>query len=96
MYDDYFEKELLTVDDVMDILYLGKNTVYGLPISGELNGILFGRAWRILKDSIQEMIERKRNNMRESSKFIIRLGLRTKIRISIGLRKEPFIFKKED
>ena len=63
MYDDYFEKELLTVEEVMDILYLGKNTVYGLLRSGELKGIRFGRVWRIPKDSIREMIERKRSSM---------------------------------
>lgn len=63
MYDDYFEKELLTVEEVMGILYLGKNTVYGLLRSGELKGVRFGRVWRIPKDSIREMIERKHENM---------------------------------
>ena len=63
MYDDYFEKEMLTVEEVMEILYLGKNTVYGLLRSGELKGVRFGRVWRIPKDSIREMIERKRENM---------------------------------
>lgn len=63
MYDDYFEKELLTVEEVMEILYLGKNTVYGLLRSGELKGIRFGRVWRIPKDSIRKMIERKCENM---------------------------------
>ena len=63
MYDDYFEKELLTVEEVMEILYLGKNTVYGLLRSGELKGIRFGKVWRIPKDSIWEIIERKRENM---------------------------------
>ena len=58
MYE-VFEKELLTVDEVMDMLYLGKNTVYELLRSGELKGIRFGRVWRIPKESIREMIERK-------------------------------------
>lgn len=58
MYD-YFEKELLTVDEVADVLYLGKNTVYELLRSGELKGIKFGRVWRIPRNSIKIMIEEK-------------------------------------
>ena len=58
MYD-YFEKELLTVDEVAEVLYLGKNTVYELLSSGELKGIKFGRVWRIPRNSIKVMIEEK-------------------------------------
>lgn len=58
MYD-YFEKELLTVDEVMEVLCLGKNTVYNLLRSGELRGIKFGRVWRIPKDNILLMINKK-------------------------------------
>ena len=58
MYD-YFEKELLTVDEVAEVLYLGKNTVYELLRSGELKGIKFGRVWRIPRNSIKIMIEEK-------------------------------------
>ena len=60
MYNDFLEKELLTVDEVMEILYLGKNTVYELLRSGELEGIRFGRAWRVPKESIKELIEEKK------------------------------------
>lgn len=59
MYE-YYEKELLTVDEVAEVLYLGKNTVYDLLRSGELKGIRFGRVWRVPKESINEMITRKR------------------------------------
>ena len=56
---EYFDKELLTVDEVMEILYLGRNTVYDLLRSGELKGIKFGKVWRIPKESIREMITKK-------------------------------------
>ena len=59
MYEEFLEKELLTVDEVADILYLGKNTVYELLRSGELKGIKFGRIWRIPRNSIKVMIEEK-------------------------------------
>lgn len=62
MYD-YFEKELLMVDEVAEILCLGKNTVYDLLRSGELEGIRFGRVWRVPKDSIQRMINKKRKGL---------------------------------
>ena len=60
MYNDFLEKELLTVDEVMEILYLGKNTVYGLLRSGELEGIRFGRVWRVPKESIKDLIEKRK------------------------------------
>ena len=66
MYE-YYEKELLTVDEVTEILYLGKNTVYDLLRSGELKGIRFGRVWRIPKENIKELITRK---MMEDIKII--------------------------
>ena len=59
MYD-YFDKELLTVDEVSELLCLGKNTVYELLRSGELEGIRFGRIWRIPKDSIKKLINQKK------------------------------------
>ena len=63
MYEDFLEKELLTVDEVAEILYLGKNTVYSLLRSGELQAIRFGRVWRIPKESIKKMINEKKNSM---------------------------------
>ena len=35
LYEEYLEKELLTVDEAMEILYLGRNTVYDLLEKGE-------------------------------------------------------------
>lgn len=47
---------LLTPKDVMDILGVGKNTVYRLLNSGELSAIRFGRSWKIPVDSIQTLV----------------------------------------
>lgn len=38
--------------DVMEILGIGKNTVYDLLNSGELRGFRIGRSWRILADEL--------------------------------------------
>lgn len=44
---------LLTPKEVMDILGVGKNTVYRMLNSGELHGIRIGRNWRISADHLQ-------------------------------------------
>lgn len=44
---------LLTPLEVMDILGVGKNTVYRLLNSGELQGFRVGRSWRITENSLR-------------------------------------------
>ena len=59
MYEEFLEKELLTVDEVMDILCLGRNTVYDLLRTGTLQGVKFGKVWRVPKENIRLMILEK-------------------------------------
>lgn len=47
---------LLTPKDVMDILGVGKNTVYRLLDSGELQGLRLGRNWRIPATNLQNFM----------------------------------------
>ena len=47
---------ILTPAEVMDILGVGKNTVYRLLNSGELQGLRIGRSWRISEDILKEFI----------------------------------------
>lgn len=47
---------ILTPREVMDILGVGKNTVYRLLNSGELQGFRVGRGWRITGDSLRELM----------------------------------------
>lgn len=60
-YDEYENlderepiSEYLTPREVMDLLYIGKNTLYKLLGSGELKGFRIGRQWRVRKDSLRE------------------------------------------
>ena len=60
-YDEYENlderepiSEYLTPREVMDLLYIGKNTLYKLLGSGELKGFRIGRQWRVRKDSMRE------------------------------------------
>ena len=47
---------ILTPLDVMDILGVGKNTVYNLLASGQLKGFRIGKNWRITGDALEEFL----------------------------------------
>ena len=60
-YDDYDSlderesiSEYLTPREVMDLLYIGKNTLYGLLNSGELKGFRVGKQWRVRREDLME------------------------------------------
>ncbi len=52
-YNDY---EILTPEDVMEYLYIGRNAVYKLLNSGELKAFRVGRNWKIPKKALDEYI----------------------------------------
>lgn len=60
-YEDYSEvpeeldpiSEYLTPREVMDLLCIGKNTLYRLLNSGELKGFRIGRQWRVTRASLR-------------------------------------------
>ncbi len=47
---------LLTPKDVMDILGVGKNTLYRLLASGELVGFRIGKSWRIPEKNLRDFM----------------------------------------
>ena len=49
---------VLTAQEAMDILGVGKNTIYRLLDSGALKGFRVGRGWRILESAIYDLAER--------------------------------------
>ena len=44
MFSNY--DEILTVADVCDILYIGRNTAYALLSEGKVRGFQIGRTWK--------------------------------------------------
>jgi len=54
LYDEIHE--ILTVEDVMELLYIGRNTVYRLLSSGELKAFRIGHVWKIPRTSLDEFI----------------------------------------
>ncbi|MBR6617248.1 MAG: helix-turn-helix domain-containing protein [Oscillospiraceae bacterium] len=58
MYEN-FEHEILTVEELMELLYIGKNTAYQLLNSGEIRAFRIGRVWKIPKEAVGEYVVRK-------------------------------------
>ena len=47
---------VLTPAEAIDILGVGKNTMYRLLKSGELKGFRVGRSWRVPESSIEKLM----------------------------------------
>ena len=54
MFEGY--PDILTVDEAAEALRIGFNALYELLNSGKLKAYKNGRVWRILKESIKEVI----------------------------------------
>lgn len=54
MYHDNFD--FFTVNDIMDLLCIGRNTAYHLLNSGQLKGFRIGRSWRITRDALNDYV----------------------------------------
>ena len=48
---------IFTPMEVMDILNIGKNTMYTLLNTGELKGFRVGRSWRISAQSLEQFMQ---------------------------------------
>lgn len=46
------ENEYLTPKEVMNLLYIGRNTFYRLVNSGELPAFRVGKLWRVRRDDL--------------------------------------------
>lgn len=57
MLNDY--TPLMTVQDVCEVLMVGKNTVYNLIKVGKINGFKIGRAWKINRNSLIAFIQKE-------------------------------------
>lgn len=61
-------KEILTREEVMEILKIGKSTFYKLLQTGELKGFKEGNRYKVPVESIEEYVDKKmmewyRNNI---------------------------------
>ena len=51
--------EIMQIVEVMEYLNIGKNTMYGLLKSGELNAFKIGKVWKIPRKSVEEYVEKE-------------------------------------
>ena len=56
---EYESNEILTVEDLMELLNIGKNTAYSLLESGEVKAFRIGRMWKIPRKSVYDYINSK-------------------------------------
>lgn len=54
MFNQY--EDIMTVSDVAEALFIGKNRTYELLNEGALKGFRIGRVWKIPKAAVQEYI----------------------------------------
>lgn len=54
-------EDLITLEELCNILAIGKNTAYALLNAGEVKAFRIGRIWKIPKNSVTEYIRRKSN-----------------------------------
>ena len=54
MFEEY--GDMLSIDDVMEMLGIGRNSVYELLNSGELKGFRIKGKWKITKRAVVEYI----------------------------------------
>lgn len=51
--------EFYTVNDLVELLYVGRKTIYDLLRSGELKGFRIGRNWRVPSENLEAFIIQK-------------------------------------
>ena len=56
------ENEILSPEDVMRYLNIGRNAVYILLNSGELKGFRVGHKWKVPRKALDEYIDRNITN----------------------------------
>ena len=55
----YAYEDLITIEDLCDILHIGKNAAYRLLSEGELKSFRLGRVWKIPKIALMQFITEK-------------------------------------
>ena len=56
---EYELNEILTVEEMMELINVGKNTAYLLLERGEVKAFRIGRLWKIPRKSVFDYIKRK-------------------------------------
>lgn len=55
------QDDLITIEELQEILQIGRTTAYQLLKSGEIKAFRIGRYWKIPRAAITEYVSRKSN-----------------------------------
>lgn len=53
--------ELLTIEDLCEVLMIGRNTAYRLLSSGAIRAFRIGRCWKIPRSAVNEFLTARRS-----------------------------------
>jgi len=53
---EYELKEILTVEELMEYLNIGKNSAYALLENGKIKAFRIGRIWKIPRKAVEDYI----------------------------------------
>ncbi len=56
MDTEEIENEFLTPEEVMNLLWIGRNTFYKLVNSGKLPAFRIGKLWRVRREDLRKML----------------------------------------
>lgn len=59
MFNEY--SDVVTVEELCEMLSIGKNAAYALLASGQLKAFRYNRVWKIPKQSVVEYITEQSN-----------------------------------
>ena len=59
---DNTETGLMTLDELCEMLMIGRSTAYQLMKSGDLGAFRIGRIWKIPKAGVLEYLQERRQN----------------------------------
>ena len=60
MFNSY--DDLITIDDLCDMLAIGKNTAYHLLNTNQIHAFRIGRIWKIPREAVSEYVLRNSSN----------------------------------
>ena len=52
---------LVTIDELCELLIIGRNAAYKLLTTGKIKSFKIGRVWKIPRDSVQNYIKEQSN-----------------------------------
>ena len=51
--------DLITVEELCELLFIGKNAAYRLLNTGEVKAFRIGRVWKIPREAVREYVSQK-------------------------------------